>query len=156
MRKIVALVLFVCLLTCAGCSAKSVNAALRGISFSFTCENNSGSTEIAASVNQNGDMLFKVCSGRAEGLSLSFSEDGIKTEFCGVSEVFPSGTDFGIMSDMYEAFLGLHNTTAEYSSGEYTVFNSELDATLIVTELGLPIKLTLKGSEISFNNIKVE
>ncbi len=156
MRKIIAAVLAVFLLFCVGCS-KPVKANLRGISFDFTLQNGENSVEVNAVCAENGDMLFSVRGGDIDGLKVRFSEDKIQTELASIVEEFKGDTDFGVLSAIYKAFAGLHNTEAEQNDGEYVL---ELDlenakGTLILTELGLPIKLILGQTEIQLNNLKV-
>ena len=157
MRRIIAAAVSLCLLFCVGCSGKAVNVDCRGISFDFALENEEQSVSVNAISNENGDILFSITGGNIDGLKVQFAGESIKTEFLGITEEFTGDTDFGVLSAIYNIFSALHNAEVQKSGDEYIAEHSlkDINATLTVTELGLPIALTLGETEIQFNNIKV-
>ncbi len=155
LKKLLAIVF--CLLLCVGCGGKT---AVQSTDIAFQFPFSSGGEEffVEAEINSEGDAEFIVSKIASKAkLYLEFEDDTVHTEFLGIKQDMPRDTtDFGLIGHIYTAFSGLHNTEAERQGDEYiaTVIVGDNKYIFTVTDLGLPIGLSINGEKIEFNNIK--
>ncbi len=155
MKKILAAA--VCLLFCVGCGGGSVQPQSNNLAFGFDFQSGEDKFSVNADINGGGDISFTVLEPESiREFKVVFSGDTVETEFLGVKKEFPlNDTDFGIFSQIYRAFSGLQNPTAESKDGEYTAVVTVGTDTyaFTLTDLGLPISLKINGTDIEFKNV---
>lgn len=147
--------LSVMLIFLSGCARSTVIVKPENMSFDFEISHGGSSFLINAQVKTGGEIEFTVLSPQnIEGLSFKFSETGVHTEFLGLKKDFPfSSSDFGVLGQIYNAFSGVYGAEA-VKQGDRLIAAVEDDKFIFtVTDLGIPIALSMDGNTIEFKNI---
>ncbi len=146
--------------TFSGCGGSNVTVKSENLCFDFEISHGGSAFLINAKVKSEGEMEFTVLSpNNIEGLSLRFSDSTVHAEFLELKKDFPiNNTDFGVLGRIHSAFSVLpHAEVTEQGDNLIaTASVGDEEYTFTVTDLGIPIKLSLNDGEIEFKNIITE
>lgn len=158
LKKITAVFLSaVLLIFIAGCGESRVPQRAENISFSADFETGGVNYSILTELPGGNKVNITVNSPQEiSGMRFVLGENGAEMEFLGLKNTLNySGEFFGVLGQLYSAFLGYYNNPAQKQGDNYVIAGDNYKFTL--TNMGLPISLELKNLPLTlqFKNVSV-